>query len=188
MEEMSSFDINSIHQKALECKTSDPKKAIGYYEQILDLCLKKKKDATVYHQEIAPLYKTQRMFELSAQSYIVVLKTIPKFTVPYAITLNEIGCCYFELKKYSDAVHYFHLICDFAQVGDAHRNIAYCYRNMNHSDGFRLCEKHLLLAKELDPTNPKTSYDLSELCYLTKNYKQSIYWFVHWRHVINFHG
>jgi len=176
---MSSSDIQLIHQKALECSKTDPAKAIAYYEQILDICREKKKDAAVYHQELATLYKTQRMFELAAQSYIVVLKTLPERTVPYAMTLNEIGCCYFELKKYKEALPYFHLICDFARVGDAHRNIAYCYRNLNDSEGFRLCEKHLLLAKELDPTNPKTSYDLSELCYLTKNYKQSIYWFVH---------
>jgi len=154
---------------------NDKIKAISCYNDMFNIL--KKNNISIkgkYHQELAKLYQEEYQFETAAEELIEFIKTVTPNTSTYGVTTNEIGVCYFNIKKYDEALKYFNRVLQMAQIPDVYNNIACCYRHLNQ---YELCEKSLLRSLELDNNNKSTKYSLTEIYYLMKDYKKGIYYF-----------
>jgi len=154
---------------------NDNIKAISLYNTMFEI-LRNNNIAIkgIYHNELAKLYQKELCFQAAAEELIEYVKTIPSGTSVYGVTINEIGVCYFNIKKYEDALNYFTIVLQMAELPEVYNNVSCCYRHLNKYD---LCEKSLLRSLELDSRNNSTKYSLTEVYYLTKEYKKAIYYF-----------
>jgi ADP-heptose:LPS heptosyltransferase len=154
---------------------NDNIKAISLYTEMFELHNTNKISIKgKYHGELAKLYQKENLFKDAAQELIEYLKSIPSGTSTYGVLLNEVGVCYFNIKMYKDALKYFKLVLKMAEIPDVYNNMACCYRHLNQYD---LCEESLLKSLKIAPENKSTHYSLTEIYYLTKEYKKGIYYF-----------
>jgi ADP-heptose:LPS heptosyltransferase/Tfp pilus assembly protein PilF len=165
-----------IYERALNyVNQNNNKLAIDTYNELFTLL--KKNNETIkhkYHYELANLYKLDNNYELAAKELIEYSKSLNSKTHIYGITLNDIGTCYFNIKNYSEALKYFNYVLRIVKPPELYANISCCYKNLNN---YELCEKNLLKSLELDPNNVHTINSLSQIYYLLKDYKKSIYYF-----------
>ena len=168
--------VKKIYKEAQNCiDKNDNIKAISLYNTMFDILRNNNISIKgIYHNELSKLYQKENCFQAAAEELIEYVKTIPQGTSNYGVAINEIGVCYFNVKQYEEALKYFTIVLQMAQIPDVYNNIACCYRHLNKYD---LCEKSLLRSLELDSKNNSTKYSLTEIYYLTKEYKKAIYYF-----------
>ena len=79
------------------------------------------------YKELGNLYeKEEKFMEAIVECYINIIKFEPS---NYSI-LNQIGFCYFKLKKFDLAIEYFNKVIQIKEFDSVYRNIGNCYLNI----------------------------------------------------------
>lgn len=161
--------VSDLYKKIMtNVKKMENKEAIENYIKILEL---NPSNINKYLKELGELYEKENMFYKAVECYVKILnsKTIDIATI--GVLTNQIGTCYFNLKQYKLAIHYFKKVLLIKEIPDVYTNIGLCYINMKN---YEEAEVNFLKSYEIDSGNVKTTSSLGQIYYHTKKYKKSI--------------
>ena len=111
------------------------------------------------------------MFYKAVECYVKLLNSKTLDVSTTGVLTNQIGTCYFNLKQYKLAIHYFKKVILIKEIPDVYTNIGLCYVNMKN---YANAEEYFLKSYKLDYNNAKTTSSLGDIYYYTKKYKKSI--------------
>jgi tetratricopeptide (TPR) repeat protein len=161
--------INDLYKKITKnIKKMEYKEAIENYIKILELT---PSDVNKYLKELGELYEREYMFYKAVECYVKVLHNEKRDLSTIGVLTNQIGNCYFNLKHYKLAIHYFKKVLLIKEIPDVYTNIGLCYINMKN---YKEAEVNFLESYKLDSTSLRTTSSLGEIYYNTKQYKKSI--------------
>ena len=116
-------------------------------------------------------FEKQEKYESAVDCYEKILKKENNDYSTIGVINNQIGMCYFNLKKSKLAVGYFKNVLLIKEIPDVFCNISTCYVDLKK---FKLAENALLKSYNLDNTHKNTLYLLANLYYYLKNYSKSV--------------
>jgi ADP-heptose:LPS heptosyltransferase/Tfp pilus assembly protein PilF len=162
------MEIEEYYNKAVECVNSnDNNSAIEHYKKIISLN-PKPNNIIKYYTELANIYKKiNKNMNAITECYINIIKLEPL----NGIILNEIGICYFTMKQYKLAIHYFNKVIKIKEIPDVYCNIGTCFVN---SYEYKNAENNFLLAYNLDKKSENTTQLLAKLYYYIGSYDKAI--------------
>jgi len=121
--------IENIHEEIKnDIQNKQYQQAIEKYKNIIDL---KPLNVNDYIKEFGEFYEGQKMFYEAVACYVIILKT-NNYNISQILTLtNQIGNCYYNLKVYKLAIHYWKKILQVKEIPEVYNNIAVCYIALN---------------------------------------------------------
>ena len=150
------------------CKNPENPRTTETYEKLIEL---EPLNRLKYLRELGDLYEKENIFYKAVGCYVELLNNA-KLDVPtVGVLTNQIGNCYFNLKQYKLAIHYYKKVILIKQIPDVYNNLGLCYMNVSN---YKDAESNFLNSYKLDSTNCKTTFMLGELYYQAKKYKKSI--------------
>jgi len=131
-----------------------------------------------HYNELGNLYEKQEKFmNAIVECYIHIIKFEPSNYV----VLNQIGFCYFKLKKFELAIEYFKKVIEIQEFDSVYRNIGNAYLNLcGYKNGdfifydYKNALKYYLLAYKLNENCEETNRGLGTIYYSLGEYKKSI--------------
>ena len=154
--------------KKIQNASGDYNVAVQNYKKILEL---NPININKYLREFGEIYEKQTMFYEAVECYVKVLKTEKKDISIIGVLTNQIGMCYFNLKQYKLAIHYFKKVLSIKEMPEPYSNIGLC--NIKLKD-YKEAEVNLLKSYNLKNMNPMVCSLLGDLYYYTKKYDKSI--------------
>ena len=140
--------------------------SVEYYKKIVEL---NPKNINMYLRELGELYEKHNLFYEAVECYVKIIKTDNDIST-IGVLKNQIGICYFNLKQFKLAIHYFKQVLLIKEIDDVLYNIGKCYMQLKN---YKDAEYNLLKSFEITPSD-KCYNELAELYYQTKKYNQSI--------------
>jgi tetratricopeptide (TPR) repeat protein len=141
---------------------------IDNYKKIIEL---DSQNENKYLHNMGEVFEKQQNYESAVNCYDKILKKETTDASVIGVINNQIGMCYFNLKKSQLAVGYFKNVLLIKEIPDVFCNISTCYVDLKK---FKLAENALLKSYNLDNTHKNTLYLLANLYYYLKNYSKSI--------------
>lgn len=158
-----------LYKKITEhIKKIEYKEAIEKYVKILEL---NPPNSNKYLRELGELYEKENLFYKAVECYVKLLNSTTLDLSTTGVLTNQIGTCYFNIKQYKLAIHYFKKVILIKEIPDVYTNIGLCYVNMKN---YEEAEEYFLKSYKLDYNNVKTTSSLGDIYYYTKKYKKSI--------------
>lgn len=125
-------------------------------------------------KEFGEIYEAQNMYYEAVSCYIKILNNVnTQMSTIYQIT-NQIGICYFNVKTYKLAIHYFNKVLKMKQHPDAYNNIGRCYMDIK-----KYKDSEIAFLKSYNMNYNETSINsLGLIYYYIKDYDKSIHFFL----------
>ena len=141
--------------------------AIENYKKIIDL---NPTNINKYLREFGEIYEKQNMFYQAVECYVKILKTEKTDISIIGVLTNQIGTCYFNLKQFKLAIHYFKKVLLIKEISDVHCNIGICSISLKD---YKEAEIYLLNSYRMDQ-NIRAGSSLGQIYYYLKKYDKSI--------------
>ena len=155
---------NEIQNKNYSQATDNIQKLTQINPSNLNECLK----------EFGEIYEAQNMCYDAVRCYVKIINDKnEKISLIYQLT-NQIGICYFNLKTYKLAFHYFNKVLKIQEHPDVYNNIGQCYMDIKK---YKDSEIAFLKSYNMN-SNEKAIGSLGLIYYYIKEYDKSIHFFL----------
>jgi tetratricopeptide (TPR) repeat protein len=106
--------INGLYKTiAKQIKNENYKDAIEKYKELL---LLNPPNINKFLKELGEIYEKEQLFYEAVECYVKVLHTEKHDISIIGVLTNQIGICYFNIKQYKLAIHYFKKVIQIKEI------------------------------------------------------------------------